>query len=140
MEKQMIIIIQIKKEIFCKKDNIIIYQKNEDINKGIICPICRILIYQCKYCKRILNKATKNCCFRAHINSKLEGNKKYRYLNFKNDFERESFFKYIYHCFIPIGISFYILLISILSFFLLLENKNGETNDYYYTNKKRNIL
>ena len=33
------------KEIFCKKDNIVIY--NENVNNSIICPICRKTLYRC---------------------------------------------------------------------------------------------
>ena len=52
-------------EIFCKIDNIVIY--NENVNDIIKCPICRKTLYICKYCNKVQKKKTTKCCFRAQI-------------------------------------------------------------------------
>ena len=54
-----------RKEILCKKDNIIIY--NEHINNYINCPLCKSNLYLCKYCNKVRN-IKKRCCFKAYIN------------------------------------------------------------------------
>ena len=55
------------REIICQTDNIIIYQKKEDINNEILCPNCNKKIYKCRYCKRFGNQKISNYCSRVFI-------------------------------------------------------------------------
>ena len=111
------------KEVFCEKDNIIIYQEEKNINNVIKCPKCKIIIYQCKYCNRIRNEITKNCCFKALLNDIKEKIKIDKNLNIEEN--SEGFYIIFFASFIPLFFSFVNALVFIGFFYLDLENKKG---------------
>ena len=111
------------KEVFCEKDNIIIYQEEKSIDNVINCPICKINIYKCKYCNRIRDKITKNCCFIAVLNDIKEKIKIDKNLNIEEN--SEGFYIIFFASFIPLFFSFVNALVFIGFFYLDLENKKG---------------
>ena len=129
------------KEIYCKKDNIILYQKYEENNNVIKCPICKTLLYKCKYCKRILNKKTTRCCFRAYLNEVFKNKDIYQYIKYKKNEDKNEFYQIFFCCFIPLFFAAHILLISLIIFFYNLENKKGIIiNTIIEDSKKRSFI
>ena len=67
-------------EIFFKKDNIVIY--NKDSNDNMICSFCKRMLYLFNYCNKIKNWVTINCCFRAIIKEIITDKEiLYKYIN-----------------------------------------------------------
>ena len=115
------------KEIFCKKDNIIIYQKYEENDDIILCPICNATLYKCKYCSQIRNKKTKRCCSKALLKeTQVKENVIFQNLDKKYEKNQKEFYKVFFSNFIPMFTSLQITLIFFRFLFLELENKKGE--------------
>ena len=123
-------------EIFCKIDNIVIY--NENVNNSIICPTCRKTLYICKYCNKIQNRKITKCCFRTKIKENIIEKKAiYKYINNQKNQLEEFYLLFIINftpfCFLP-----QIVLIFMDLFYLDLENEEGESYDCLI-DKKSNI-
>ena len=115
------------KEIFCEKDNIIIYQKYKNIDNGIFCPICNKFLYGCEYCNKILNKVTKRCCLKAFINENIKNS--YKFIKMEKEEDKGDYYFYLFMSFIPFLCISQTILISLNLFFLGLENKRHEIID-----------
>ena len=113
------------KELFCKKDNIIIYQKNENINSFVKCPICDQNIYQCQYCNRIKDKDTARCCLKRHIKEINDKDKIKQFIEYKRKEDINDFLNIFFWAFIPFIFATQFILIFVYLFFFNLEDKNG---------------
>ncbi len=87
------------KEVFCEKDNIIIYQKYHKIDVGIYCPICNQFLYGCEYCNKISNQVTKSCCIQAFINENIKNS--YKFIKMENKEDKDDFYYNLFINFIP---------------------------------------
>ena len=121
------------KEILCQRDNIIIYQKKEDKNNGILCPICNKIIYKCKYCKKCGNLRKNNCCFRAFIKSNFKDKKLLDFLDIY------SIQQNIIFAFIPAYFIYLFILGGMKVFYFNLEYKDGKINSESFFEKKSSI-
>ena len=111
-------------EIFCKIDNIVIY--NENVNDIIKCPICRKTLYICKYCNKVQKKKTTKCCFRAQIKDFIIENKTiYKYINNQEN-QIKEFYEIFRINFIPFCFLSHTVLFFMALFYLELENEEGE--------------
>ena len=118
------------KELFCKKDNIIIYQSEQNINFGIFCPICNRALYICNFCNKTKNQMTKRCCFKAYINDILfNRNKLYKFIIIENEENKRDFYYSIFINFIPFAFVCQNILMGMFLFFANLENKRNEIID-----------
>ena len=80
------------KEFFCNKDKIVIFQKNENIEQGFICPICKNLFYVCPHCRSI--EVNKRCCFISFF-KEIISTKIKRYIE-PDDFAKKKIFSVIF--------------------------------------------
>ena len=109
-------------EIFCRKDNIIIYKKKEEFN-NLRCPICKQIFYFCPYCKRA--EKFKRCCIKSYIKDILNDELLYRFINNKD--AKKDFIEIFLFTLIPFlsNIIIYFSIFCILYFDII---KNGVSN------------
>ena len=124
------------KEVFCEKDNIIIYQKYQKIDIGIYCPICNKFLYGCEYCNKISNQVTKSCCIQAFINENIKNS--YKFIKMENKEDKDDFYYNLFINFIPFSFLYRTILIPII-IFLSIENKRNIMIDQVLENMKENL-
>ena len=124
------------KEVFCEKDNIIIYQKYHKIDIGIYCPICNKFLYGCEYCNKISNQVTKSCCIQAFINENIKNS--YKFIKMENKEDKDDFYYNLFINFIPFSFLYRTILIPII-IFLSIENKRNIMIDQVLENMKENL-
>ena len=113
-------------ELFCKNDNIIIYQNSDNCN----CPICHKVLYKCKYCKKTRNKITKRCCLKAYINDIIsDKNNLNRYIMIENNEAKCDFYYFFFINIIPCSFASQSILSGVFLFYCGLENIHGEKID-----------
>ena len=113
-------------EIFCNKDKIVIYKKNENLEQPIKCPICKRNFYYCKNCKS--GQISKNCCSKSLIKKLLSDERLNKYMNLKDNIrERNEYLNYFIALLIPFisNMCIYIYINHILYFGI---GKNGNEN------------
>ena len=118
-------------EIFCNKDNIIIYKKNKDLNQ-LKCPICKEYFYFCPYCKRA--EKCRKCCIKSYIKDILNDELLFKFINNKD--KKKDFIEMFSYMFIPflLNIVIYFSIFCILYFGIV---KNGvsiseKKSDYFW--------
>ena len=113
------------KEIFCNKDNIIIYQQKEYINNFLKCPLCGKNIYQCQYCNKSKDSDTGRCCLKRYIKELKNNEKKYQFIKYKRKEDLNEFYEIFLVSFIPFIFATQFVLIFIYIFYFNIEDKNG---------------
>ena len=123
------------KEIFCDKDNAIIYTIHNDNDTKITCPICNSDLYNCIFCNKTQNKRSHKCCIKAYFKYCIKDHFKTRYIEIENN-NKEFFKRIILFSFFPLFPLFFLIFAMFdLLYFNMIEDKDKE-----YEEKDNNIF
>ena len=119
------------KEFFCNKDKIVIFQKNENIEQGFRCPICKNLFYVCPYCRSI--EVNKKCCFISFFKEII--NTKIKIFIEPDDYAKENFLSNFLTMFIPLISNIIINICMFDLFYFFLYKNNIKYGDKFFETK-----
>ena len=124
-------------KIVCNKDNIVTYQKFDNIDQILKCPKCKANYYYCSYCKRA--EKERRCCSKAYIKKLLNDDLLFKFLKLEDNNIKRNFIENIVFHRIPF---FANLSINICIFLVLYMDiiKNDVNCDDWISNDKLNLF